>query len=469
MNGYRQPGATPVVSRLRTEPPVSQGNPYAVRRLPADVAALSNARTTLPDTTNWNSMRPQSQPLRLNAKNVASTAIRTLGNPPPQQIANLSGALTRTPPQYRTSGTVTPAFVPVPRPPNAFPPPALIQRSPARPNHTPAFGTTARPTLGVASGAPIPPHLPSSQFVSPLTGPLKSQLAPPRPALPSARFPTAAQRSLDRRLAQPQTWTAKKLALPSHAPSSAIQRMDDGKWKLGPVKDAANDMKANPQYKDLLGRGVTIHHKISQVQLLELLKINQRARGKSKGASRFWGAVAKATNGMEGPEHKLILNIPANLEIGPKSVVNNPGSSFDGNTKPTGRGRSYTFRSEQLNIIDRLFLEKGEDLTDEDWDQMAAALEKATKHHGTQVLSAPLMEQWRPEHGRFRRERTDEEKARVASSQASYLLYNPNDLTVAFRGTQDALDDMRTAFTNPIIALETPTLALMFGQIDDVS
>ena len=468
MNGCKRPEAMPVPGRPRTEIPVYQGNLQAVRRVPAGVGDRSKVRTALPNATGRNPVAAQSQPLPLTPRRIAS-ATTTFGHLPSQHPANPSGASTKTPMQSRMNGAVAPAFAPVFRPRATFPAPALVQRLPSQPNTPPGIPTAARSNLGVRPGAPIPPRPPNPPFVHPLPGPPKSQHAPPRPALPIARFPAAAQRFLDRRLAQPQMWTAQKAAPQPSALSPAIQRMDDGKWKLGAVRDAAKVIKSNPQYVDLLGKGVTIHHKISQVQLLELLKINQRARGKSTGASRFWGAVAKATKGMEGPEHKLILNIPANLETGPKSYLNNPGSSFDGNTVPTQRGRSYSFRSEQLSIIDRLYLEKGEDLTDEDWNQMADALEKATKHHGTQILSAPLMEQWKSEHGGFRRERTDEEKAHVANSQALYLLHTQGDLSLAFRGTEEELEQIKASFPNPVIVRETPQLAARFAQIDDVS
>lgn len=248
-----------------------------------------------------------------------------------------------------------------------------------------------------------------------------------------------------------------------------IQRMEDGDWQLAPIKKSAAEIESIPKYHALLGRGITIHHKISQTRLLEILKVNQKARSKSEGARRFWKAVMTATKGIEGSEQKRILNMPVNLEVGPKSVTENPGSSFDGNTAPTTRGRSYTNRSSQLQVIDVLFLEKQEDLTDEDWNTMAEALEQAVSHHKWEVLSPPLVEQWTPVAHSFRRQRTDEENARIALAQAPYLLYTRDDFSLAYRGSQEVLEAYRGAFQNSVIEPDTPVLSGQFAEIDDVS
>ena len=155
--------------------------------------------------------------------------------------------------------------------------------------------------------------------------------------------------------------------------------------------------------------GYAIHHKISKEYLSSISEANQRAlsnnkRGAQKdGAQRFWRKVVKATKGVVEstikPEKRL-WNIPANLEVGPENVRNNPGMGFDPNTVPHQQGRRLTMRSEQLRRLLEIFQEEADYApSDEQWDEMATALKIANAAHNELIdsgLSLPLEEQWVP-------------------------------------------------------------------------
>lgn len=251
----------------------------------------------------------------------------------------------------------------------------------------------------------------------------------PAPAAPPVYRPAAASNHLQRKGPLPPT--APPRAVPAAPRPCVVQRMEQSnkdKWATKVVSTAAKHMVSSSG-SAIFKHKHALHHKISKETLGDIVEANAKARKKSAGARRFWNAVLDATKDVSDgnvlKDDKRAWNIPANLELGPKTVSNDAGSGFDPNTVPvTGRKRSMTIRSGHLHIINETWKaasideEKDYAPDESDWEKMADCLEAANLAHkemtkGTGLLSTPLDEQWvASDRGTgFRRKRSEEYEA----------------------------------------------------------
>lgn len=178
-----------------------------------------------------------------------------------------------------------------------------------------------------------------------------------------------------------------------------------GGWATSNVRKEAKQIARDPNYLQIFpSEEYTIHHKISRNTLAKLYdEMDKRGRDDHQ-AKPMWDFLhgLKAKLGTLS-EKKALLNLPANLEVGPPADRRNvdPGSKFDPNQKEK-RARGLTFRSENLQQVETLIIKQDRD--DNDWQKMATLLTKAQEKHEAKVnkqkrsfLSNPLTGQWEVE------------------------------------------------------------------------
>jgi hypothetical protein len=322
---------------------------------------------------------------------------------------------------------------PAPRPTKPQTPACAARQAPAAP---PVYRPQPPPkVLQKRASLASPPRV--AQRPAPAAQPKRPAVAP----APPVYRPAAPSNHLQRKGSLPPA--APPRAAPAAPRPCVVQRMKESnkdKWQTKTVSTAAKVMaisSGNPifKYKHAL------HHKISKETLSSIVEANAKARKKSAGARRFWKAVLDATknvaDGNDLKDDKRAWNIPANLELGPKTVSNDAGSGFDPNTVPaTGRKRSMTIRSSHFNTINEIWraasVDEGKDYApdESDWEKMAACLEAANAAHNqmtkdTGLLSTPLYEQWVPsDKGTgFTRKRSEEyEAAKLEESRVKMVV-----------------------------------------------
>ena len=166
------------------------------------------------------------------------------------------------------------------------------------------------------------------------------------------------------------------------APSGA-SRSSGSNWALGKIRTAATEIVASSDPRYFPEERYTIHHKISRSNLHKLFSMMQSAGSMSAPLSSFLQTLASELGTTS--QLKALLNMPANLEVGPQDRIEDPGSGFDPNPS--------TPRSGFLGIVNSM-------ISDEkfEWSEIARLLIAAHSEHGkrnpTKLLSSPILDQW---------------------------------------------------------------------------
>jgi hypothetical protein len=173
-----------------------------------------------------------------------------------------------------------------------------------------------------------------------------------------------------------------------------------GDWATSKVrKNAKGIATANSKTDVFQGGSYTVHHKISR-HALRGLKTRMDAAGSA--AQPLQAALQKIGDDVgAGSPLKALLNMPANLEVGPATDrrIGDPGSGFDPNLKDG----TLTPRSEALGEVDGMLGKQ-----DLDWDKLAKKLEAVHQAHlkesKGETLTAPKTQQWKKgKGGKFER------------------------------------------------------------------
>jgi uncharacterized protein DUF4157 len=187
-----------------------------------------------------------------------------------------------------------------------------------------------------------------------------------------------------------------------HQPDPGTGKSSRGDWATKKVRKSAADLKDAEKNDPLFPGGeYTVHHKIPRTRLRRLHTNMDEAGAAATplhDALREIGAIT----GTESPL-KILLNIPANLEVGPPTQrrVDDPGPGFDGNHEHG----AMTPRSTILEVVDGL-LQKAP----VDFAAVAAKLLAAHQLHlaalereGGTVLTPPKTGQWTKKGNKFKR------------------------------------------------------------------
>jgi hypothetical protein len=202
--------------------------------------------------------------------------------------------------------------------------------------------------------------------------------------------------------AKKQGWTIQK-----SQPAQFV--LDPNKWMLGPMKSRKQSLKHPKEWGE-----TALHHKISKANLSDLgeaLENELKKKKPSQAVQDFWkqvirtagGEMNEAVKGKERAEQIILLlwNMPANVELGPKIVAEDPGTGFDPNTMPDPKSeqpgaRMLTPESDFLQQLEQTFLaNRDSGFEEEHWEAMTKLLAGALDAHGSGTeLADPLAEQW---------------------------------------------------------------------------
>jgi hypothetical protein len=178
-------------------------------------------------------------------------------------------------------------------------------------------------------------------------------------------------------------------------------------WATRIIREVARDIvheNPGPIFPD---GSYTLHHKISQSKLEILHKEFEQAREGPSSDTKHLQKVVDMLQSITdtGSSRKAFLNMPANIEVGPPTDqrLNDPGTGFDPNVTKDGR---MSPRSRELSHVDKMISQR-----DFNFNSIAQHLEEAQKIHDKimrrlqkTLLSDPLVEQWKREGNKFRRE-----------------------------------------------------------------
>jgi len=159
-------------------------------------------------------------------------------------------------------------------------------------------------------------------------------------------------------------------------------------WARNSTRSRAADLAAHGNPALFQGGRYTIHHKVSQSRL-KTLSATLEAAGQGP---RFSALVNP--DGAGASLEKGLLNLPANLEVGPRGETrgDDPGAEFDPNVAADG---SMTPRSADLSAVDG-FITAGHT----DWNALYAIL---ARHAGQPQITPPKEAQWRLVKGKWHR------------------------------------------------------------------
>jgi hypothetical protein len=180
-------------------------------------------------------------------------------------------------------------------------------------------------------------------------------------------------------------------------PATGSGRKSSGDWATSKVRNNAKNIVAEDSKgakTGLFEGGYTVHHKISRHKLRDLKTRMDDAGSAAQPLQAALGRIG--TDVGAGSPLKALLNMPANLEVGPATDrrVGDPGSGFDPNLKDG----AMTPRSKVLGEVDRMLSKQ-----DLDWNELSKKLEAVHKAHVKEskgeTLSAPKAEQWKKKKG----------------------------------------------------------------------
>ncbi|GAA2391072.1 hypothetical protein GCM10010420_13870 [Streptomyces glaucosporus] len=159
-------------------------------------------------------------------------------------------------------------------------------------------------------------------------------------------------------------------------------------WAASAITSAHAEMRKEHPF---WGDKTTLHHKISRSELDAVLASAERDRANAKPLFDFLDEI-RAVLGSTAADKKALLNMPANLEMGPASDTRtgDPGSGTDFNYTPSG---ALTPRSSELKQA--LSLANAPTV---DWEAVADKLREAQRLHekeyGGAILSPPDLARW---------------------------------------------------------------------------
>ena len=120
-------------------------------------------------------------------------------------------------------------------------------------------------------------------------------------------------------------WAAKTAA--KSAPSVGKKSKSD--WAAKSIRKAAAAIALKAGGAHFKGGNYAIHHKISRSNLrrLYLEMLNDPS-----GSARIYSLLDRISGLVGSTDYlRILLNMPANLEVGPQNPVGDPGSGFDPN------------------------------------------------------------------------------------------------------------------------------------------